>query len=326
MNRCQASRWEDGRAGAGCMGLAAQPAPAMHPRACEQGWRGELWRAAWPVQPDCRPWHTRSLTCTPVAGGGRILFLGGAHTHRDGAQDAGGVGAGGAADRLGPGRNSPARVCGHFQRQRAAPRVEDLCPVLRRAPVWLLGRTGVRGVRSGWGEVWGGGRGRCWRLLGPDGARGCGGLPGPRGWVQASGDVSPQPGSCMRALDLHDMPFGSRKLPQLGDGRAICFGEVVNDRGEHWELQLKVRSRRRGGLGTVGQARLAAPASPCPADDGACPDRPAPTAPPRNAPRREPAKLRIRAWRTAGRCCGRRCVSTWPRRAWLRSAFPPPAR
>lgn len=27
---------------------------------------------------------------------------------------------------------------------------------------------------------------------------------------------------------------------QLGDGRAICLGEVVNEAGKHWELQLKV--------------------------------------------------------------------------------------
>jgi uncharacterized protein YdiU (UPF0061 family) len=28
-------------------------------------------------------------------------------------------------------------------------------------------------------------------------------------------------------------------VPQLGDGRAILLGEAVNERGEHWELQLK---------------------------------------------------------------------------------------
>ena len=28
-------------------------------------------------------------------------------------------------------------------------------------------------------------------------------------------------------------------VPQLGDGRAILLGEVVNGRGERWDLQLK---------------------------------------------------------------------------------------
>jgi hypothetical protein len=31
----------------------------------------------------------------------------------------------------------------------------------------------------------------------------------------------------------------SPPVGQLGDGRAISLGQVVNEAGEHWELQLK---------------------------------------------------------------------------------------
>ncbi|MEZ4586952.1 MAG: YdiU family protein [Gemmatimonadales bacterium] len=34
-------------------------------------------------------------------------------------------------------------------------------------------------------------------------------------------------------------------VPQLGDGRAILLGEVVNDRGERWDLQLKGAGQTR---------------------------------------------------------------------------------
>src|SRR5678816_526918 len=34
-------------------------------------------------------------------------------------------------------------------------------------------------------------------------------------------------------------------VPQLGDGRAILLGEVVNDRGERWDLHLKGAGQTR---------------------------------------------------------------------------------
>ncbi|MSQ84750.1 MAG: YdiU family protein [Myxococcales bacterium] len=48
---------------------------------------------------------------------------------------------------------------------------------------------------------------------------------------------------CLPAMDPHAMCYGGHQFGswagQLGDGRAIILGEVVNGRGEHWALQLK---------------------------------------------------------------------------------------
>lgn len=48
---------------------------------------------------------------------------------------------------------------------------------------------------------------------------------------------------CLPAMDPHAMCYGGHQFGswagQLGDGRAIILGDVVNGRGEHWALQLK---------------------------------------------------------------------------------------
>jgi uncharacterized protein YdiU (UPF0061 family) len=45
-------------------------------------------------------------------------------------------------------------------------------------------------------------------------------------------------------------------VPQLGDGRAILLGEVINDQGEHWELQLKGAGQTPYSRGADGRAVL----------------------------------------------------------------------
>ena len=48
---------------------------------------------------------------------------------------------------------------------------------------------------------------------------------------------------CLPGMDPHAMCYGGHQFGnwagQLGDGRAIILGEVVNSRGERWALQLK---------------------------------------------------------------------------------------
>ena len=48
---------------------------------------------------------------------------------------------------------------------------------------------------------------------------------------------------CLPGMDPHAMRYGGHQFGhwagQLGDGRAIILGEVVNSRGNHWALQLK---------------------------------------------------------------------------------------
>ena len=48
---------------------------------------------------------------------------------------------------------------------------------------------------------------------------------------------------CLPGMDPHAMCYGGHQFGnwagQLGDGRAIILGEVVNSRGDHWALQLK---------------------------------------------------------------------------------------
>ena len=48
---------------------------------------------------------------------------------------------------------------------------------------------------------------------------------------------------CLPGMDPHAMCYGGHQFGnwagQLGDGRAIILGDVVNARGEHWALQLK---------------------------------------------------------------------------------------
>lgn len=51
------------------------------------------------------------------------------------------------------------------------------------------------------------------------------------------GDVPP-PGAEPLAMLYSGHQFG-HYVPQLGDGRAILLGEITNQRGERWELQLK---------------------------------------------------------------------------------------
>ncbi|MEM7130643.1 MAG: YdiU family protein [Chloroflexota bacterium] len=47
----------------------------------------------------------------------------------------------------------------------------------------------------------------------------------------------------LEGMDPHAMCYGGHQFGnwagQLGDGRAINLGEIINDRGEHWSLQLK---------------------------------------------------------------------------------------
>ena len=50
--------------------------------------------------------------------------------------------------------------------------------------------------------------------------------------------VAPLPGGDPVAMCYAGHQFG-RYVPQLGDGRAIVLGEVVNGQGQRWELQLK---------------------------------------------------------------------------------------
>ena len=49
--------------------------------------------------------------------------------------------------------------------------------------------------------------------------------------------------SLLAGMDPHALCYGGHQFGnwagQLGDGRAINLGEVVNRRGEHWTLQLK---------------------------------------------------------------------------------------
>ena len=45
-------------------------------------------------------------------------------------------------------------------------------------------------------------------------------------------------------------------VPQLGDGRALLLGEIHNDRGEHWELQLKGAGPTPFSRGSDGRAVL----------------------------------------------------------------------
>jgi len=57
----------------------------------------------------------------------------------------------------------------------------------------------------------------------------------------ASGEAFPHTCAPVAAIYAGHQ-FGSF-VPQLGDGRAILLGEVINDAGEHWEIQLKGSGR-----------------------------------------------------------------------------------
>jgi hypothetical protein len=57
-------------------------------------------------------------------------------------------------------------------------------------------------------------------------------------FVQAMAGNAPLPGGMTLSLLYAGHQFGVY-VPQLGDGRAILLGQVRNERGELWELQLK---------------------------------------------------------------------------------------
>ncbi len=58
------------------------------------------------------------------------------------------------------------------------------------------------------------------------------------GFLRHASGAEPIPGSDPVAMLYAGHQFGSF-VPQLGDGRAILLGEVVNSRGERWDLHLK---------------------------------------------------------------------------------------
>lgn len=64
-------------------------------------------------------------------------------------------------------------------------------------------------------------------------------LPQHLAWQQGR---APLPGGEPLAMIYAGHQFG-HYVPQLGDGRAIMLGEVTNQRGERWELQLKGAGR-----------------------------------------------------------------------------------
>jgi uncharacterized protein YdiU (UPF0061 family) len=57
-------------------------------------------------------------------------------------------------------------------------------------------------------------------------------------FLRCASGAEPIPGSDPVAMLYAGHQFGSF-VPQLGDGRAILLGEVVNGRGERWDLHLK---------------------------------------------------------------------------------------
>ena len=58
------------------------------------------------------------------------------------------------------------------------------------------------------------------------------------GFLRCASGAEPIPGSDPVAMLYAGHQFGSF-VPQLGDGRAILLGEVVNSRGDRWDLHLK---------------------------------------------------------------------------------------
>lgn len=74
-------------------------------------------------------------------------------------------------------------------------------------------------------------------------------------FVAAMAGNTPLHGSDPLATLYSGHQFG-QYVPQLGDGRAILLGEVVNRRGERWDLQLKGAGRTPYSRGADGRAVL----------------------------------------------------------------------
>ena len=74
-------------------------------------------------------------------------------------------------------------------------------------------------------------------------------------FVEVFSGNAPLPGSDPLAAIYAGHQFG-HYVPQLGDGRAILLGEVVNPSGERWEVQLKGAGRTPYSRGGDGRAVL----------------------------------------------------------------------
>ena len=74
-------------------------------------------------------------------------------------------------------------------------------------------------------------------------------------FVAAMAGNAPLPGADPLAMLYSGHQFG-HYVPQLGDGRALLLGEVVNGRDERWTLQLKGAGRTAYSRGADGRAVL----------------------------------------------------------------------